>query len=119
MRITSMLVLLLVCGCGVNMPETTKDEAMLRELSRIEFEILRECEETNSCIPDLERIDDIKIVRDDRLRQIDPVLRPEFTRKITICHKGHKTMTIEYMSWLLDHRKHGDTRGACLIPELP
>ena len=102
--ITSMLALLFISGCGgFDLAETAKDEAMLRELSRIDF-----------------RIDDIKVVREDgRLTQIDPVLRPEFREKITICHNGHKTLTIEYISWLLDHREHGDTIGACLIPQLP
>lgn len=120
-NILSVALLVILSGCGMDLAEIAKDEAMLRELSRIDGRLIpQECEETNSCLPKLERLDfnDVERVEEGRLTQIDPVPRPEFTN-IIICHKNRKTKKVDYIEWL-DHREHGDTIGACrLVPHLP
>lgn len=36
----------------------------------------------------------------------------EYGKKVTICHKGKKTITISKNAWPA-HKRHGDTLGSC------
>jgi len=37
--------------------------------------------------------------------------------KVTICHKGHVTITVDEHAWPAHHDRHGDTMGACSAQE--
>ena len=34
-------------------------------------------------------------------------------QKVTICHKGRKTLVVSKCGWKRGHKKHGDTLGPC------
>lgn len=106
-NILSVVLLLILSGCGTDLVEESKVAQNKSSISIIDIEF--------------ERLDfgDIERVPDSRLRQcVDLSVIPlnstynHFCKKITICHKGRITKKVEYRDWL-DHRKHGDTRGPC------
>ena len=37
----------------------------------------------------------------------------QYHGKVTICHKGHVTITVAMVAWLRAHQRHGDTMGPC------
>lgn len=37
----------------------------------------------------------------------------QYGKKVTICHKGKKTISISVRAWPA-HKRHGDTEGACV-----
>jgi hypothetical protein len=38
----------------------------------------------------------------------------QYGKKVTICHKGKKTIRISVRAWPA-HKRHGDTLGACIV----
>lgn len=37
----------------------------------------------------------------------------QYGKKVTVCHKGKKTVSISVRAWPA-HKRHGDTEGACV-----